>query len=134
MARRTQSKILGAALTLLMVSNLGCREELGAESFSTAPVEGTLRLNGQPVESGWVEFLPIDGAVGIPCSARLGPGGHFRAPEVAVGWNQVGISNAPIGRDLLHLFHPLGSPIRREVPTEGSKIELELLEEAVKAR
>ncbi|WP_254053429.1 hypothetical protein [Singulisphaera sp. GP187] len=49
-----------------------------------------------------------------------------------MGWNQIGLVNAPIGPDLADKFHPFASPIRRKIPQHRSELAIDLYEEAIK--
>jgi hypothetical protein len=79
----------------------GCREELGPETFRTTVVSGVVRNGGRPVAGGWIEFHPIDSAVGNLRAVPIGPDGSFRADRVPVGPNIIqltAVRTAP-GRD-----------------------------------
>ena len=72
-------------LVLGVLALAGCAEELGPEPMKTMRVTGRVTLYGKPVGPGWLEFQPIDGTVGRLTSARLEPGGTFRADRVPQG-------------------------------------------------
>src|SRR5262249_19496563 len=82
-----------AALLGLLI---GCSEELGPERMETATVSGIVREGLRPVGGGWIEFTPIDGAVGLLRSAPIQPDGHFVVDRVALGKNGIGFADAPI--------------------------------------
>ena len=63
----------------------GCGEELGPERLPTTSVDGRVQFRGRPIGPGWVEFAPVDGAVGLVSSARLQADGTFHAARVPVG-------------------------------------------------
>lgn len=131
---RGHAGYLRVAVTLLAALIPGCREELGPEQFTTTRVSGTITMGGRPIGKGWVEFIPTEGTVGKLRSAPIRPDGSFEADRVAVGWNQIGLVNAPIDRGLALEFHPLSSPIRRKIPADRSEIEIDLLDEAIKSQ
>jgi hypothetical protein len=59
------------------------------------------------------------------------------ADRVAVGWNQIGLVNAPIGLELAQEFHPLSSsprPLRRKIPAHRSEIKIDLYVEALRKK
>lgn len=121
-------------LLLGLLAGSGCREELRPERFPTASVSGKVVEGGKPVAGGWIEFFPVQGAVGNLRSARIAPDGTFRADRVAVGTNVVRLVNAPIqlpGGSAL--FGRFSTPVRRVVPDGGSSaLTIDLLEEAVR--
>ena len=114
------------------VGSSGCREELGRDPFVTTRVAGTVRLGSKPVEGGWIEFAPFDGAVGTLRSAPIRPDGTFAADAVAVGPNSVAIWGAPLPDLYRWKFASLNSPIRRVIPAGASfTLNIDLLEELV---
>jgi hypothetical protein len=68
-----------------------------------AEVSGTVRLNGQPVASGSISFVPTDGNTG-PSSGGVIADGKYSVPQakgVAVGKNRVSIlSTVKTGRKI----------------------------------
>lgn len=116
---------------LLLALSSGCSEELGPETLPVAPVRGRVTDQGRPVSRGWIEFYPVDGAVGNLRSARIAPDGTFFADRVAVGRNLVRLVNMPVEslavRRILGAFH---SPIRRSIPPGGDQtIEVDVVDE-----
>jgi hypothetical protein len=115
----------------LLAAAAGCREELGPVSFPTTRVTGMLRQGGRPVGGGWIEFVPIEKAVGNLRSAQISPDGTFEATRVAVGPNVirlVDVPSSPSGKD--RLFLTSGSPIRRDIPPGPStSLEIDVLDE-----
>ena len=79
---------------VLLLAAAGCGEELGPEPMPTARVSGVVRVGKTAVGGGWVEFLPVDGTIGLLASARLRPDGSFVAERV------------PVGRVAIRLVHP----------------------------
>jgi len=77
--------VLGTSLALLALLAAGCAEELGPEVMPTAEVRGTVAFRGAPVGTGFLEFAPVDGTVGLVTSARLKPDGTFHARKVPLG-------------------------------------------------
>ncbi|WP_406700803.1 hypothetical protein V5E97_18610 [Singulisphaera sp. Ch08] len=132
---RWHAGYLSSTITTLILLLSGCGEELGPEQFETTQVSGIIRLGGRSIDQdwkGWIEFIPVDGTVGKLRSATIRPDGSFEADRVAVGWNQIGLVNAPLGPDLASKFHPFSSPIRRKIPDHRIEIEINLYEEAIK--
>lgn len=130
---RSLSRWIPGLLLLLA----GCREELGPEQFETSRVSGILRVSGRSageVWKGWIEFIPVDGTVGLLRSAPIRPDGSFEVEGVSVGWNQIGLVNAPISRSQAGLFHPFSSPIRRKIPSRGIELEIDLYVEEIQAQ
>jgi hypothetical protein len=110
----------------------GCSEELGPERFPTTRVSGVVRAGGRPVTGGWIEFVPVEGAVGNLRSAPIGPDGTFVADRVAVGTVAIGVVGAPLDGEPGQVFRELAHPIRRTIPDGPSApLEFDLLEEAI---
>lgn len=119
-------------LLAFSVCSSGCREELGRDPFVTTRVTGTVRLGSKPVEGGWIEFAPFDGAVGTLRSAPIRPDGTFEADAVAVGTNSVAIVGASLPSPYRQRFDALPTPIRRVIPAGASAtLDVNLLEELV---
>ena len=117
--------------TLALAWLPGCREELGPETLPVASVRGQVTEGGKPVSRGWIEFYPVDGALGNLRSIRIGPDGRFAAHGVAVGRNLVRLVNMPVSslavRQILGAFH---SPIRRNIPPGGNQaIQVDVIDE-----
>ena len=121
-------------ILVLVLLGPGCKEELGPERFVTARVSGVIKEGDQPVTSGWIEFLPVNGTVGNPRSARIHPDGSFEADKVPVGENALRLVNAPIRLPRGNLiFGTYTTPIRRRIPERaGGTLTIDLLEEAVR--
>ncbi|GAC1468276.1 MAG: hypothetical protein NVSMB9_10780 [Isosphaeraceae bacterium] len=118
-------------LPCVIALTCGCAEEWGQDPRVTTRVTGLVREGARPISGGWIDFLPVDGALGVLRSAPLGPDGRFAVEGVAVGKNAIGLTHAPIrlpgGR---RLFDPLSTPIRRTVSRLAQgEIEINLLEE-----
>jgi hypothetical protein len=112
----------------------GCSEELHPVVAPTAVVRGRVSLDGRPVVGGWVEFVPVDGAVGHHRTAPIGPEGRYEATGVAVGKNLVAVSHSSANRVLAapqitfgRIFGGFKSPLRRTIEaTPTSTIDLDL--------
>lgn len=123
-------------LAALLLGLTGCSQEMPAESFATTTVSGRVHIGARPVDGGWVEFLPVDGTVGVIRSAPLGPGGRFSARGVAVGDNVLRLVNSPIplppaSPNPRIRFDQFTSPIRRDIqPSEP--LDVDLLSERVR--
>ncbi len=64
--------ILLLVLLAFCVVATGC-----AKKKTFVPVEGTLTLNGEPVEGATVCFVPVDGNVGAAAAGTTDASGHF---------------------------------------------------------
>jgi hypothetical protein len=112
----------------------GCAEELGPIPMPVARVRGLVTEGQYPVSGGWIEFIPVDGTIGNPRSARLHDDGSFQVDKAAVGINLVRIVNGRF-RSLAaaQLFTPTTSPIRRRIlphPVD-TPLRIDLVEEAI---
>ncbi len=116
----------------------GCANELGPESLATTRVEGAIRIAGRPVSSGWVEFLPAEGAMGNLRSASISRDGSFGVdgvPQGRVVVRLVGVYGPPIptmvGAVDLSTFRSFQSPIRRLIEDKTTqRLDLDLAQEA----
>jgi hypothetical protein len=85
------------------------------------------------VSGGWVEFIPIDGAVGDIRSARLNADGRFSATKVARGRNVVRVVYPPPSLGVDRVFTQFYSPVRPEI--DGTSfLDIDLVREALRAR
>jgi hypothetical protein len=111
----------------------GCADALGPEPMETTRVTGRIRYGTDPVRGGWVEFMPIQGTIGLMRSAPIRPDGTFSAEKVPVGEVAVGINAAPIPQR--RLFDSLGTQILRRIPPgRSSTVEIDLLDELAAAQ
>jgi hypothetical protein len=111
----------------------GCHDALGPEKMPVATVDGRVSVKGRPLSKGWIEFIPVDGTVGRMRSARLRGDGTFHATKVPVGLNLIRLVNADYEPRLRFVFGAFASPIRRRISEQpGNKIEIDLIDEAVK--
>lgn len=138
--RRATPGLVGVVLIAAIMP--GCSEELGPETFPTTRTEGTIRVAGQPVKSGWVEFLPVDGTRGNLRSVPIRKDGSFAADGVPVGRVAIGVtalhgppistSHGPVD---LATFRAFRTPIRRVIPPgELARLDLDLAVEAESSR
>ncbi len=135
-------RLLLVVSSLAMAVGPGCSEELGPETMTTTRVEGTIRIAGRPVTTGWVEFLPTEGGVGNLRSAPIRADGSFTADGVAVGRVAVALANvgsAPVPTDLgpvgIRAFRSTETPIRRQIPAgTASRLDLDLAVEGLALR
>ncbi|MFO0953567.1 MAG: hypothetical protein U0835_20920 [Isosphaeraceae bacterium] len=118
-------------LPALLAVLSGCADEIGPEVMPTARVTGRVREGTRPVQGGWVEFLPVDGTVGLMCSAPIGADGRFQSDRVPAGVVAVGVNGAKLSPESSRiLFNTLVTPIRRKVPATGSsEIDIDLIVE-----
>ncbi len=119
----------------LILVGIGCSAELGPEKLPTSDVKGRVRLSGQPIASGWVEFWPVGGTLGNFRVAPIRPDGTFEIRGVAVGTNRIVLAHVPLreiltfnGRVAGHIFMNLPtSPIELQIKADGNApIELDL--------
>jgi hypothetical protein len=118
----------------------GC-ELLGpAEDMPSAEVTGSVQLAGQPLTGGWVELMPIEGAIGHLRSGPIGPDGRFKISGAAVGKNAVRLVN-PAAPGLpavvlgvpMRRFEDYTNPMRRNLKSGlNGPIDIDLLDEAAK--
>ncbi len=125
--------VLVIAPILTTLAGNGCREELGPEHFPSTSLSGVVVEGKDPVRGGWIEFIPIDGALGDVRSTRIGADGSFRADRVPIGPCAIRIVNAQIQtRGAAEFFSQLNSPIRRVIAAGSHEpIKLDLIEEMV---
>jgi hypothetical protein len=120
-------------MILTTLAGNGCREELGPEHFPSTSLRGVVVEGRDPVQGGWIEFIPIDGALGDVRSSRIGADGSFQASKVPIGPCAIRIVSAQI-RTLgaAELFGQPNSPIRRVIAAGSHEpIKLDLIEEMV---
>lgn len=118
----------------------GCAEELHPVAMPTTRVQGVVTDGARPVSGGWIEFIPVEGTIGVLRSARLGADGTFDTDGVAVGINAIRLFNTRIAsRPYRGLFSTFSSPIRRKIgggesgATSGpSRISVNLVQESIK--
>jgi hypothetical protein len=111
----------------------GCRNALGPEKMPVATVDGRVTERGRPLSVGWIEFVPVDGTVGLLRSARLRPDGTFHATRVPVGLNLIRLVNVDIDPRARRVFGAFNSPIRRTIAEHPDKsIEIDIIDEAIK--
>ncbi|MCI0361576.1 MAG: hypothetical protein L0211_24085 [Planctomycetaceae bacterium] len=78
--------VLGCLLTAAVLWQGGCSSSPG-----TAEVSGTVLLDGQPVEEGSIQFIPVEGTKGAGAGGII-KSGNYHIPRdngVAVGRNRV---------------------------------------------
>ena len=97
--RGTRSKIGNAStafLALVCAWAIGCREELNPARPPTSHVQGRVAFRGEPIGGGWIEFHPIEGALGDVRSAPLNLDGTFVADRVANGLNAIRVAHPTV--------------------------------------
>jgi len=118
---------------VLAVALAGCGEELGPEVIPTTEVSGIVSMSGKPLGKGWVEFQPIDGALGDVRSARINPDGSFQADRVPIGTVAIRLIDVPIEPPGAAQLFSRASPIRRTIPERpGEPIRIDALEELLR--
>jgi hypothetical protein len=122
------------ALVLLALVS-GCTEELGPVPITSTRVTGVILEGQRPVHGGFIDFLPVDGAVGNLRSAPIGADGTFTVDGVAIGSNGIGLValKASLPLRSLIVFDTLRTPIRRTIaPGPSSVLTIDLYEELVR--
>lgn len=119
--------------SILVALSAGCAEEWGPTQKVLVDVDGRILLGGTPVSGGWVEFIPIDGAVGDIRSARLAKDGTFHATKVARGRNVLRVVYPPPRLGVDRVFTQFYSPVRPVIDA-GTVLNLDLRREALRAR
>jgi hypothetical protein len=87
-----------------------------AQGLRRAPVRGTIRLDGQPIEQGYISFYPIRQTKGPIVGVQIS-NGEFKVSKSkgpVVGWNRLVISSKrKSGKKI-----PMGSPHPPDVMTD----------------
>lgn len=91
--RRTVRRVPPLLLAGFCGLFLGCREELGRFQPPSARLQGRIAFRGEPIGGGWVEFHPIDGALGDIRCAPLDLDGRFETDRVALGRNAIRVAH-----------------------------------------
>lgn len=119
------------ALWALVVA--GCSEERPDPAFPLVSVQGRVVRNGQPLASGWVEFVPVDGGQGVMKSGPIAANGQYLATGLGPGLHGVRVI---VPRDKsLFPFDQFFSPIRRTLTTEPLQtFDIDLSAESTKSR
>lgn len=112
----------------------GCQQELGPVRGPVADVAGRVTVGGRPLVRGWIEFIPIQGAVGPLRTAEVAPDGKFEVKGLSVGEVTLRVVGArpdtPDSRFLGQQF-----AIRRQIPPDGTaQMNIDLTAEAIRAR
>ena len=78
-------RVIAFALSLLSLSvmTIGCGSGSGPD-YPHAKLTGAVTLDGAPVDSGRVNFMPAPGSEGQPVSADI-QAGQYQAPDVPLG-------------------------------------------------
>ena len=77
----------------------------GCDGKSRAKVEGTVTLDGQPIELGAISFIPVDGQ--SPTTGGPIINGQYFVPDVPVGEMKVAISGSKVvGKKKLYENRP----------------------------
>jgi hypothetical protein len=113
----------------------GCSEELGPVPIASTRVTGVVLEGKRPVRGGFIDFVPIDGAVGNLRSAPIGADGRFAVDGVAIGSNAIGLvalkASMPVRSGMV--FDTLRTTIRRTIaPGPSSVVTIDLCEELVR--
>ena len=77
----------------------------GCDGKSRATVQGTITLDGQPIELGAISFIPVDGK--SPTTGGPISNGHYSVPNVPVAEMKVAISGSRVvGKKKLYADRP----------------------------
>ena len=111
----------------------GCAEERPDPAFALVEVQGRIQRNGQPISTGWVEFVPVDGGQGVMKSGPVSANGQYKATGLGPGLHGVRVI---VPRDKsLFPFDQFFSPIRRTITTEPVQtFDIDLSAESSKPR
>jgi hypothetical protein len=92
----------------------------------TTRVVGTIHDRGRTIGGGWVEFLPIDGTVGLLRSAPLRPDGTVEVDRVGLGRHAIMVAHPAAALPGGRLFqgHALIRRDIRDTPTTTLDIDL----------
>ncbi|MDG3003038.1 hypothetical protein [Paludisphaera mucosa] len=135
MRRRSLRPRIESAAALLGLIFAGCSEELGPERIPTTTISGVVVAAGKPLGRGWIEVQPLDGSLGDPGSARLGPDGTFRIDRAPVGKLVVRLLNIPIDLPYAIWLFRNSSPIRLDTQSApGSPRTIDVMEELYRHR
>jgi hypothetical protein len=125
---------------MAFLPSLAC-ERLGPpEVMPTATASGIVRVGRQPITGGWIEFMPVEGAIGHLRTSPIGPDGRFRVTGVAVGKNAVRLSEPKTGQlpertigISLRRFAEFTNPIRPTIRAgENPPMDIDLYHEAAR--
>jgi hypothetical protein len=120
--RRQHSWFRLITLATLALAQAGCADELGPEPMAVVRVTGMVSNGRSPVRNGWIEFIPLDGTVGNPYSARIREDGSFVADRVSVGLNLIRLAHVSLGsNDAERMLGAYHSPIRRVISARSTK-------------
>lgn len=111
----------------------GCSEERPDPAFPLVAVQGRIQRNGQPLQSGWVEFVPVDGGQGVMKSGPIESNGHYLATGLGPGLHGVRVI---VPRDKSFFpFDQFFSPIRRTLSAEPVQtLDIDLSAESTKPK
>jgi hypothetical protein len=115
------------AASLLMLS--------GCDGKPRATVQGTVALDGQPIELGAISFIPVDGQ--SPTTGGPISNGQYRVPNVPLGEMKVAISGSKVvGTKKLYQDRPDSPEMQiteNPVPAKFSDLQNSTLRLDVKA-
>lgn len=104
----------------------GCAEERPDAPFPLITVNGQVLRSRQPVTTGWVEIVPVDGGKGVLRSGEIQSDGRFEVTGLGPGLHGVRVL---VPRDKsLFPFDKFFSPIRRtltDAPRQDITINLD---------
>jgi len=105
----------------------GCAEEWGRTPIAGVEVSGRVREGARPISGGWIEFIPVDGAVGHLRSAPLHEDGTFQATRLGLGPHVVRLVR-PASPGVDPIFQQFTSPLR-VVVEPGARVDIDLARE-----
>ena len=98
--------------SIYLGSLAGCSEAWRPSIEGSEKVECRLLLRSQPVRGGWVEFVPVEGALGFIRSSRIRNDGTFSLSRVARGKNVIRVVVPTFSPNVEPVFQSYQSPIR----------------------
>jgi hypothetical protein len=127
-------RCLGRTLmwSAVLAVQAGCAEHWRPTPRVELEVEGRVHDGPRPISGGWIEFIPVDGAVGHLRSAPIQPDGTFRATRVGAGPHVVRLVQ-PSSPGVDPAFQQFTSPIR-VVIEPGESVEIDLARERLRLR
>jgi len=126
--------VLVAGCVVLVGGSTGCRSGERGPAVEAAEVVGSVRHQGRGISPGWIEFSPIDGAVGSMRSSPLGADGSFQVGFLGVGRYRIGLLG--VGAKFAgfgNRFDTWRTPIQRTLKAGQNTLALDLGVEAIEA-
>ncbi|MEW4567118.1 hypothetical protein AB1L88_04555 [Tautonia sp. JC769] len=94
-----------------------------------AEVSGRIHRSGDPLTRGWLEFLPVDGAIGRLRSVPIRPDGTFLADGVAPGSVAIRVIGADLPASDESIFGQIYVIRRVVLDAQANKFDIDLDQE-----